>query len=179
MNPSGPHTLRQRLEKAASQYAQLLIRRNANPRRKDIKVALFNVPQQAVINGDQNPHRGPAVGRDQGQQRFGGFIKLSGTLSLNGEHLALLWSDLPPIGNLRHGICANAEALEVFEWQVETAPLSIFPHIAENIRQLKGDTGFFRKLLCPRIVVSEDPDTHQPDHRSNQVTIAIEIREGR
>ena len=59
---SGPHSLRQRLEKAASQYAQLLIRRNANPRRKDIKVALFDVAQQTMVNGDQNPHRGPAVG---------------------------------------------------------------------------------------------------------------------
>ena len=36
--------------------------RYADARGKDIEVALFDMPQQTVVDGDEHPHRCPAVG---------------------------------------------------------------------------------------------------------------------
>ena len=85
---------------------------------------------------------------------------------------------MPAAGDGAHRLRGYPAALQVFERQIEAATLCVFPHVAQDIRELERDAGFLRQLFGPGILVAEDADADQADHRGDQVAVAIKIGKG-
>ena len=49
----------------------------------------------------------------------------------------------------------------------------VFAHIAQNIRQLKGDARFLGQLLRLLLLVAKDANTNQADDRGDKIAILI------
>ena len=58
----------------------------------------------------------------------------------------------------------GAESVPVFARQIDPAAILVFFHIAQDIRQLKRDTAFFRELQSLRILEPKDVNDGQANH---------------
>ncbi len=66
---------------------------------------------------------------------------------------------------------------QIFLREIDSSHGNIFFHVANNVRELKGQTAALGERFGGGIAISEDLDAHQPNHRSNAVTILLQIIE--
>ncbi len=69
------------------------------------------------------------------------------------------------------------EALQVFLWQVDVAPVLVWLDVAEDIGQLQGVSEVDGVLACLRVLVAEDFNADQPNAAGNAVAVVLQLVE--
>ena len=134
--------------------------------------------QQAVIDGDQDPHGGAAVAVEQRDQLVGGEVVLLRADGQRGQHAALALGHGAAGGQFAQLVDGLAELIQQVDGEIDAAALDVFLDVAQDVGELEGDAGLFGEFFGARVGVAEDADADQADDRGDEVAVAVEIVEG-
>src|SRR6266436_769247 len=69
--------------------------------------------------------------------------------------------------------------MQIFFGEIDAAEFVIFVHVANDVRQLKGEAEFFREIEGPRVAETEDVGTSEADCAGYAIAIFAQTVEGR
>src|ERR1019366_6509955 len=163
---------------AAGENSKLLGGRKADAFAEDLHPVAGDAAEQAVIDGDQDPHGGAAVSIQQRDKLVGGEVILLRADRQRGKHAALPFGHGAARGKLAQFVDVLAELIQQVDGKIDAAALDVFLDVAEDVGELERDAGLLGELFGARVGVAEDADADKADDRGDEVAVAVEVLEG-
>src|SRR5262249_49426681 len=127
---------------------------------EDVVLLFRDLVEKAAVDRCHYPERRPAVMIKQRKEFVRCLIELPRTLRFKFEQWCNT-GDIQCRTDVEKFFRCQSEAQQILFREIEAAHLRIFFDVADNVRELEGDTAFFRQSFGMWIAVSVDANTYE------------------